>query len=56
MIAWIQTLLESASLFGLARLFSTLSTTDITVVFLASKPVFVLAAMLAGTRAKLLAE
>jgi hypothetical protein len=55
MAAWLYTLLEHASLMGVFQLFSTLSTTDIVVVFLASKPVFVLSAMFTGAHAKLTA-
>ena len=51
MIEWLGVLFEGASFFGLVRLFSALSTTEIVFVFLCSKPIFILAAFIAGWRA-----
>lgn len=53
MLESIGAILEGASFFGLFRLLSALSATEIVFVFLCSKPIFILAAFLAGARAHL---
>lgn len=53
MIEWARSLLETASLFGVFRLLSSMSATDIVFVFLCSKPLFVFLAVASGIRAHL---
>ena len=53
MIETLRAILESASFFGLFRLLSACSTTDVVFIFLCSKPIFVLAAIATGVRAHL---
>ena len=53
MLEFIRSILETASFFGLFRLLSTCTSTDIVFIFLCSKPIFVLAAIGAGIRAHL---
>ena len=53
MIEAIGALLEGASFFGLFRLLSSLSTTEIVFIFLCSKPIFIFVAFLTGARAHL---
>ena len=53
MLETLRAILESASFFGLFRLLSTCSTTDVVFIFLCSKPLFVLAAIGIGLRGHL---
>jgi len=52
MIEALTSILEGSSYFGLVRLVSQLSTTQVVFVFLCSKPIFIVAAFLAGFRAR----